>query len=91
MVQLALLFANGSVVTSNISSYGSFTADIYTTTNTSNSSLFTLKSSRNLVACVGQPGYWCYDPTVDENSINSTTTTAGAATNVLLSWKQCVG
>lgn len=62
VIKLAILNANGSIITTNVSGYGFFSADVYTTKNATNLTSYTLLSTKNLTACVGLPGYWCYSP-----------------------------
>ena len=72
MIQLAIFNASGSLITTNVSGYGFFSADVYSTKNATNATQYTLESSTNLTACVGQPGYWCYNAQKDEKSLNGT-------------------
>ena len=82
VIQVAILNATGTVLTSDLSSYGYWSADVYsskpnvtnvTTTPAVNPTpIITLDSSTKLVACVALPGYFCYSPRTDEKRLNGT-------------------
>ena len=95
---------SGSVLTSNLSGYGYWSADVYsskivlnvtngTTTTTTTSTAaptptITLDSSTLLTACVALPGYFCYNPRQVEKELNGSSVQT-TNTNVVISWKPC--
>jgi hypothetical protein len=82
MATFGFLNASGSLITTNVTGYGYWIAETYSTPN---ATTFTLVSAKNLTACVGSPGLFCY--VLTDNLIGSAT--VGNSTSLFISFRAC--